>query len=52
MKLEHLPDDILIDYKVDKNNKKKYIHRDKKIKESFALQDLLTDEQIEILRGM
>lgn len=52
MKYEHLPEDLLIDYKVDKDKNKldnKYKNKDKKIRDSFSLQDLLTEDQIEKL---
>ena len=46
MKLHHLPEDLLIDYKVDKDSiKNKYKNKDKKIKDSFTFYDLLTEEQ-------
>ena len=54
MKYEHLPEDLLIDYKTDKDNvKNKYKNKDKKIKDSFTFGDLLTEEQrINILKYM
>ena len=50
MKLEHLPDDLLIDYKVDNDKNKKYIHRERKIKDSFSLEDLIDEETLNKLR--
>lgn len=50
MKVEHLPDDLLIDYKVDNDKNKKYIHRERKIKDSFSLEDLIDEETLNKLR--
>ena len=48
LKLEHLDKDLLIDYKVEKENiKHNYKNKEKKIKDSFSFEDLLTEEEIE-----
>lgn len=46
LKLEHVPDDLLEDYKVDKDYlKNNYKNKDKKIKDSFSFGDLLSEKQ-------
>lgn len=55
MKYEHLPEDLLIDYKLGEDEKIKtnYKNKEKKIKDSFSFEDLLTEEQyVQILKYM
>ena len=51
MKLNQIDKELLEDYSVDKENKKKYIHKEKKIKESFSLEDLIDEDILKKLRG-
>ena len=55
MKYEHLLEDLLIDYKLGEDEKIKtnYKNKEKKIKDSFSFEDLLTEEQhVQILKYM
>jgi len=49
LKLNQIDKELLEDYSVDKENKKKYIHKEKKIQDSFSLEDLLSDKDKELL---
>lgn len=53
MKINNFDDEYLEELEQKEINQKlKYKKRNKKIKESFRLQDLLTETEIEKLRGM
>lgn len=49
MKLEHLPDDLVEDFSVEKSESSNFIKREKKITDSFKIDELLDDEILEKL---